>query len=43
MVLECIGLNDTFDGLEMYQKVFIGGLPGFCKLLRVGHHLNICL
>ena len=30
MVLECIGVDDSSDGLEMYWKVFIGGFLDFC-------------
>ena len=40
MVLEYIGVNDTFDGLKMYQEVSIGMFHAFCKLLRVSHSLK---
>ena len=39
MVLACIGVNDCSDSPELHRKVF-GKFSGFCKLLRVGHHLK---
>ena len=39
-MLECIGVNNSSHGPEMDGKFFIGHFPGFCKLLRVGHHIQ---
>ena len=30
-------LEDSFDALQMYKEVFIGGFTVLCKLLRVSH------
>ena len=38
MVLECLVINDSYYGPEVYHKVFIGRFPGFYKLFRVDCH-----
>ena len=40
MELECIVINQSLDGLEMYWKMFTGGFPPSCRLIKVNHHLK---
>ena len=40
IVLQCILVNGSFDGLKIYGKVFICTFAVLCKLIRVGHHLK---
>ena len=43
MVLECVGVDDRCDAIEMYQEVFIGRFSDFCMLPWVGRNLKIHL
>ena len=38
MVLECIIVDGSSDGLGMHRRVFSGRFAILFKLLRVGHH-----
>ena len=38
--MQCCKADVSSGGPEIYWKAFIGGLPGFCNLLRVSHHLK---
>ena len=40
MVMKCIVADGSYDGLEMYRKVFICRAAVLCKLLGVVHHLK---
>ena len=41
IVLECTVENGSSDAPEMYiEKCLLVGFSGFCKLLRVSHHLK---
>ena len=40
MMQECIVVDDSSDGFEMYRNAFIGGFAIHCKPLVVCFHLQ---